>query len=46
MLKPIIIDGVQKPFVKAMIDLFLQKGVDVEDYMGSSNGHSESTDGF
>lgn len=45
MLKPTVIDGVQKPFIKAMIDLFLQKGIDVEDYMGG-NVPSESTDGF
>jgi hypothetical protein len=42
MLKPTMIDGIQKPFIKAMIDLFLQKPIDVEDYLNTeSNGHSE-----
>jgi hypothetical protein len=46
MLKPTVIGGVQKSFIKAMIDLFLQKPIDVEDYMGTTNGHAESEDGF
>jgi len=46
MLKPTVMDGISKSFIKAMIDLFQNRPMDVDDYMQETNGHSESTDGF
>jgi hypothetical protein len=45
MLKPTVIDGISKSFIKAMIDLFQRRPIEVEDYM-ETNGHTESNDGF
>ncbi len=45
MLKPTVVDGIEKPFIKAMIDLFQNKPLDIEDYMGQVNG-VESKDDF
>ena len=42
MLKPMVIDGVSKSFAKAMIDLFLMKPIDIEDYLHTeTNGSDE-----
>jgi hypothetical protein len=38
LVKPVVHDGVQKPMVKALIDIFLHKEVEVEDYFGSDDG--------
>jgi hypothetical protein len=41
MLTPMVIDGIEKSFIKAMIDLFLNKAPEIDDYIGEANGSSD-----
>lgn len=47
MLAPMVIDGVEKSFIKAMIDLFQNKPMEIEDYLGAeTNGNQDNPDKF
>jgi len=46
MLTPMTIDGIEKSFIKAMIDLFQNKPIDIAEYMGEVSGNGGSEDKF